>query len=83
MKPLNFTIGCYFLIIILIIIGTLTSCSNHPTPQTDDEVTKTVKDWTVVEFRGCEYVVYAADAESYSRIYSISHKGNCKYHKSP
>lgn len=70
-----FKILNYRILIILLTIIIVNSCSPQPE---NSSVEKPNGDYIIKVIDGCEYIEYDAGMLN-SRVYGITHKGNCKF----
>lgn len=61
----------------LLVAITLASCTLNPQPSGTTTTSK-LGDYTIKIIDDCEYIEYSAGIGE-SRVYSITHKGNCKF----
>ena len=64
--------------LIIIVTLALVSCA-PPAPSANNSEEKRLGDFTVIVIDECEYITYSRWLGSTSGVYTITHKGNCKY----
>ena len=62
---------------VILLLFVVWGCSSPNAPQKSQGSTSSFGDFKIQEIDGCEYVVYDYGVLD-QRVYSITHKGNCK-----
>lgn len=67
-------------LIIMLVFGCLISCESNVSTISKTDLKNNKFNFKIVTIDSCEYIVYD-DGIMKMRVFSMTHKGNCKNHK--